>query len=62
MSASARTADIVRCGRQVRKVRFPNEPLSRARRKSGISAPWVERLTLLILLSSPLCKSISVSA
>src|SRR6267378_6723178 len=66
MSASARTADIVRRDRQARKARFPNRPSCRTRRKLAISALQAERLcrvicpsgSLLTPVSSPLCKNI----
>jgi hypothetical protein len=64
MSALPRTAHIVRRDRQVGKVRSPEGPPCRARRKPGISTPRVERLGLLICplssLISDFPKNISV--
>jgi hypothetical protein len=66
MLALARTADVVRRDRQVG--RFPDGRSCRTRRKLAVSAPRVERLSLLICptgrlsirVSIPLCKNISV--
>ena len=59
MSALARTAHIVRRDRQVGKVRLPEGPPCRARRKPGIPAPRIERLRLLICPSGGLLTGLS---
>jgi hypothetical protein len=60
MSALARTAHVVRRDRQVGKVRLPEGPPCRARRKPGISTLRIERLGPLICPSG--CLSTGVSS
>src|SRR5258705_11964321 len=59
MSALARTAHIVRRDRQVGKVRLPEGPPCRARRKPGISTLRIERLGLVICPSGGLLTGLS---
>ena len=59
VSALARTAHIVRRDRQVGKVRLPEGPPCRARRKPGISTLRIERLGPLICPSGGLSTGVS---